>query len=69
MTKQQIDLLLGILKLQETYKTLKELNFSDCVLNEINDIVDDLKRLVENKEIEEMLDIIDDYLDKGKEIK
>lgn len=55
MTKQQINLLLGILKLQETHKTLKELNFSGCILNEINDIIDDLKGLVENEEIETIL--------------
>lgn len=55
MENQQEKLTLGILKLQETYKTLKELNFSDCVLNEINNIIDDLKGLIEEEKYEKII--------------
>lgn len=52
---QQEKLVLGILKLMETHRTLKELNFSDCVLNEIKGILDDLKGLVEDENMEKIV--------------
>lgn len=52
---QQEKLVLGILKLMETHRTLKELNFSDCVLNEIKGILDDLKGLVEDENMEKII--------------
>jgi hypothetical protein len=55
MENQQIKLMLGILKVKETYQSLKALDFSNDVLNDFQDIVDDLMGLVENKEIKDYL--------------
>jgi len=55
MENQQIKLMLGILKVKETYKELKHLDFSNDVLNDFQNIVDDLMGLVENKEIKDYL--------------
>lgn len=44
---QPLKLYLGILKLKETYTTLEELNFSDDILNELNEIIEDLQDLRE----------------------
>lgn len=65
--EQQIALMSGILKLNETYRELKRLNFSNCVLNEIEVIVDDLMGLIENKEIEDYLLSIEVDYNKDKE--
>ena len=55
MENQQIKLMLGILKIKETYQSLKALDFSNDVLNDFQNIVDDLMGLVENKEIKDYL--------------
>lgn len=59
---QQEKLALGILKLVETHKTLKKLNFSDCVLNEIDSITDDLKGLIEDENIEKIVKESEKYV-------
>ena len=59
---QQEKLALGILKLVETHKILKELNFSDCVLNEIDSITDDLKGLIEDENIEKIIKESEKYV-------
>jgi len=62
MTQQQIKLMLGILKIKETYSTLKELDFSDCVLNQLYDIIDDLEGLIEDNNISEIVKETNNYV-------
>lgn len=53
--EQQIKLMSGISKLCETYRTLRKLNFSIDVLDDITNLVDDLMGLVEKNEIRDYL--------------
>lgn len=53
--EQQIKLMLGIWKLKETYIELKKLDFSNDILKDIENDIDDLMGLVENKEIKDYL--------------
>lgn len=61
--EEELKLMLGIVELTNTYKKLKDLNFSGCVLTDVEDMIDDLMGLVENKEIKNFLlkDIDYDY--------
>lgn len=49
--EQQLKLMLGINELKNTYKQLKNLDFSENILNELGDMIDDLMGLVEIREI------------------
>lgn len=49
ITSQQIKLLLGIVELQKCYSALEELDFSDDLLNELYEIIEDLKQLKESE--------------------
>ena len=49
--EQQIKLMLGIWELKETYIKLKTLDFSNDILQDINNSIDDLMGLVEKEEI------------------
>lgn len=53
--EQQTKLMLGIWKLKETYIELKKLDFSNDILQDIENSVDDLMGLVEEKEIRDFL--------------
>ena len=53
--EQQKKLMLGIWKLKETYIELKKLDFSNDILQDIENSVDDLMGLVEEKEIRDFL--------------
>ena len=53
--KQQIKLMLGIWELKETYIKLKKLDFSNDILQDIKNSVDDLMGLVEKGEIRDFL--------------
>ena len=53
--EQQTKLMLGIWKLKETYIELKKLDFSNDILKDIENDIDDLMGLVENKEIKDYL--------------
>ncbi len=48
MTEQQIKLRMGIVELKKCYKALEELEFSNDVLDDITDIIDDLESLKES---------------------
>lgn len=49
ITAQQVKLTLGIVELKRTYRYLKELSFSGCVLGQLFDIIDDLEGLLEDE--------------------
>ncbi len=53
--EQQTKLMLGIWKLKETYIELKKLDFSNDILQDIENSVDDLMGLVEKGEIRDFL--------------
>ena len=53
--EQQKKLMLGIWELKETYIKLKKLGFSNDILQDIENSVDDLMGLVEEKEIKDFL--------------
>lgn len=53
--EQQIKLMLGIWELKETYIKLKTLDFSNDILQDINNSIDDLMGLVEKGEIRSFL--------------
>lgn len=53
--EQQKKLMLGIWELKETYIKLKKLDFSNDILQDIENSVDDLMGLVEEKEIKDFL--------------
>lgn len=53
--EQQKKLMLGIWKLKETYIELKKLDFSNDILQDIENSVDDLMGLVEKGEIRDFL--------------
>lgn len=53
--EQQIKLMLGIWELKETYIKLKKLDFSNDILQDIENSVDDLMGLVEEKETRDFL--------------
>lgn len=48
---------LGIAKLVETYKVMKKLDFSNVILDDISEMIDDLMGLVEDKDKNILLDI------------
>lgn len=53
--EQQKKLMLGIWELKETYIKLKKLDFSNDILQDIENSVDDLMGLVEEKETRDFL--------------
>ncbi|MCI6457275.1 MAG: hypothetical protein MSA56_06195 [Clostridium sp.] len=53
--EQQTKLMLGIWELKETYIELKKLDFSNDILQDIENSVDDLMGLVEKGEIRDFL--------------
>lgn len=53
--EQQTKLMLGIWKLKETYIELKKLDFSNDILKDIENDIDDLMGLVEKGEIRDFL--------------
>lgn len=65
MEQQQFFLMLGITKLYETHKTLENLNFSECILQEITGMIDDLTGLIEDETIKKQL--LSNFLDYNKE--